>query len=235
MLDAGDPSKEQDKFKTGVIDTIVAMIQGVPGEDRCIILIGYEDKIRNMFHNVNPGLSRRFPIERPFRFENFTLPQMREILELKIHDDDLEATEEALHAAENMFERALMRPKFSNAGEVDKILATAKLNYEMRLSELSLKLGGSANIQDDDFKLQAMDFDPDVRLRTDSELDCRKILNGLVQDSIINKLVGYQQSCIGARKGKFNPRDHIPTNFIFKGPSGMLRFPLSSLPYFFCL
>lgn len=35
------------------------MIQGVPGEDRPIILVGYEDKIRDMFHNINPGLSRR--------------------------------------------------------------------------------------------------------------------------------------------------------------------------------
>ncbi|KAL7782521.1 P-loop containing nucleoside triphosphate hydrolase protein [Trichoderma ceciliae] len=220
MLDAGDPSKKQDKFKTGVIDTIVAMIQGVPGEDRCIILVGYEDKICNMFHNVNPGLSRRFPIERPFRFENFTLRQMREILELKISDDDLEATDEALLTAESMFEKALMRPKFSNAGEVDKILATAKLNYEMRLSALPLEQEGRTHIQDDEFKLHAVDFDPDVRLGADEKLDCREILNGMVQESIINKLVGYQQSCIGAREGKFNPRNHVPTNFIFKGPSG---------------
>jgi hypothetical protein len=28
-LDAGDPNKEQDKFKTGVIDTIVSMVQAL--------------------------------------------------------------------------------------------------------------------------------------------------------------------------------------------------------------
>jgi hypothetical protein len=48
-----------DSFKTSVIDTIVAEVQGVPGDDRCVLLLGYENKMVEMFQNVNPGLSRR--------------------------------------------------------------------------------------------------------------------------------------------------------------------------------
>lgn len=48
-----------DSFKTAVIDTIVAEVQSVPGEDRCVLLLGYKDQIETMFQNVNPGLSRR--------------------------------------------------------------------------------------------------------------------------------------------------------------------------------
>ena len=48
-----------DSFKTAVVDTIVAEVQSVPGEDRCVLLLGYEDKMVEMFQNVNPGLSRR--------------------------------------------------------------------------------------------------------------------------------------------------------------------------------
>ncbi len=48
-----------DSFKTGVIDTIVAEVQSVLGEDRCVLLLGYRDKMETMFRNVNPGLSRR--------------------------------------------------------------------------------------------------------------------------------------------------------------------------------
>lgn len=49
-----------DSFKTAVVDTIVAEVQSKPGEDRCVLLLGYEDKMVEMFQNVNPGLSRRY-------------------------------------------------------------------------------------------------------------------------------------------------------------------------------
>jgi hypothetical protein len=38
-----------DSFKMAVIDTIVAEVQNVPGEDRCILLLGYETQMREMF------------------------------------------------------------------------------------------------------------------------------------------------------------------------------------------
>jgi hypothetical protein len=214
MLDAGDPNKEQDKFKTGVIDTLVALVQGVPGEDRCIILVGYEDKIRNMFHNVNPGLSRRFPIEKPFRFENFDLPQLQQILELKMDQQDITCTPRALEVARDVMERALMRPNFTNAGEVERCLAIAKINYEMRQSRKDI------DDQSVDGELEPEDFDIDFDRASRPGVDRRKVLEGLVDKSIIDKLLSYQSRCVGARKNKLNPRDQVPTNFIFKGFPG---------------
>ena len=38
-----------DIYKTAVIDTIVAEVQSTPGEDRCVLLTGYKDKIEDMF------------------------------------------------------------------------------------------------------------------------------------------------------------------------------------------
>lgn len=38
-----------DPYKTAVIDTIVAEIQSVPGEDRCVLMCGYEPQMREMF------------------------------------------------------------------------------------------------------------------------------------------------------------------------------------------
>ena len=55
----GGAGNQSDMYKTAVIDTIVAEVQSVPGEDRCVLLLGYENEIRTMFQNVNPGLSRR--------------------------------------------------------------------------------------------------------------------------------------------------------------------------------
>ena len=38
-----------DIYKTAVIDTIVAEVQSVPGEDRCVLLLGYQDQMEEMF------------------------------------------------------------------------------------------------------------------------------------------------------------------------------------------
>jgi hypothetical protein len=47
MLYAG--SGTTDAFKTAVVDTIVAEVQSVPGEDRCVLLLGYQDQMEEMF------------------------------------------------------------------------------------------------------------------------------------------------------------------------------------------
>ncbi len=38
-----------DPYKTAVIDTIVAEVQSTPGEDRCVLLLGYKHQIEEMF------------------------------------------------------------------------------------------------------------------------------------------------------------------------------------------
>lgn len=43
-----------DSFKTTVIDTIVAEIQSVPGEDRCVLLLGYKEQMEEMFQACLP-------------------------------------------------------------------------------------------------------------------------------------------------------------------------------------
>lgn len=40
---------QMDSYKTSVIDTMVAEIQSVPGEDRCVLLLGYKDQMEEMF------------------------------------------------------------------------------------------------------------------------------------------------------------------------------------------
>lgn len=48
----------KDPYKTSVIDTMVAEIQSVPGEDRCVLLLGYKDQMEEMFQVTSS----------PFRF-----------------------------------------------------------------------------------------------------------------------------------------------------------------------
>jgi hypothetical protein len=56
-FDAGGES-HIDIFKIVVIDTIVAKVQSVSDDDRCVLLLGYESQMMNMFQNVNPDLTR---------------------------------------------------------------------------------------------------------------------------------------------------------------------------------
>lgn len=53
---AGEAGKQHDMFKMTVIETIVAEVQSTPGEDRCVLMLGYEAQIREMFQVGSPVL-----------------------------------------------------------------------------------------------------------------------------------------------------------------------------------
>ena len=220
MLYSGD--NQMDSYRNGVIDTIVAEVQGVLGEDRCIILVGYEDKLRNMFHHVNPGLSRRFPIENPFRFENFTVPQLEEIMKGKMQEQDLKATDDAYRVAREVFERASMRPNFSNSGEVENLMTKAKMNFEARHTDVDISERPS------EVEYLPQDIDPNFDRSVRSESDCKALLGGLVSDDVIVQLEQYQRFSVAAQQYGLDPWGLVPTNIIFKGPPGM-PFALTTL------
>ena len=64
-------SGTNDPYKTAVIDTIVEKVQAKPGADIAVVMIGYEEEMKNMMSHVNPGLSRRFQIDEAFYFPDF--------------------------------------------------------------------------------------------------------------------------------------------------------------------
>ena len=49
MLYGGAAGQGADTFKTSVIDTIVAEVQSKPGDDRCVLLLGYTHQMAEMF------------------------------------------------------------------------------------------------------------------------------------------------------------------------------------------
>ncbi|KAK1255081.1 hypothetical protein MKX08_009076 [Trichoderma sp. CBMAI-0020] len=176
MLDAGDPHKGQDSYKTGVIDTIVSIVQGMPGEDRCIILVG--------------------------------------ILQLKLQNEELTASEDAIKEARDVLERALLRSGFSNAAEVDALLATAKKNYEERQSQLPPEL------QTYDGVIEACDINPKSKKASPEELDYHQRFGGRIHRSIIDRLIRYWKRYSRAKSLGLNTRENIPTRFIFRGSPG---------------
>ncbi|CAG9990672.1 unnamed protein product [Clonostachys byssicola] len=208
MLDDGGDNPGS--FKASVLDTIVANVQGDSNEDRCILLLGYEENMANLMRNMNPGLSRRFQAARPWRFSNFSPSEMNRILDRKLQLEQLGTTDRALEVAREMLVRASTRPDFANASEVDQCLGVAKNNYIHRLSKLSSEERLSNPL------LIPEDFDPDLKRRDEN---CDQYFRGKLGDDIIQRLTKYE--LVGREAaGQTNPSVLLPNRLTFKGPSG---------------
>ncbi|KAH6889821.1 P-loop containing nucleoside triphosphate hydrolase protein [Thelonectria olida] len=199
-----------DSFKAAVIDTIVAEVQSVPGEDRCVLLLGYQDQMEKMFQTCNPGLSRRFPLSSAFVFNDFNDDELVEILSRKLQSSGFKATEEAKKVALDVLRLARRRPNFGNAGEVDILLGRAKESHQKRYSSGESKRRTT---------LEAIDFDPDYD-RAEKGTDVKKLfMEDIGREKIIALLEGYQKRAKDAKKLEMDPE--IPFNFLFRGPSGV--------------
>ncbi|EXA44124.1 hypothetical protein FOVG_05627 [Fusarium oxysporum f. sp. pisi HDV247] len=151
-----DGSNDPDDFRQGVIDTLVANISGSPGEDRCLILCGYEDRMERMFLKSNPGLRRRFPLENAFRFTSYDDDELGQSLKQEMESEDLVGTDEAFKVARDMLSRMRRRPNFGNGGDVETLLNRANLRRIRRLKQ-SISQFWKFTRQ----PLEPVDFDPD--------------------------------------------------------------------------
>ena len=211
-LYGGGGGSTSDPYKTAVIDTIVAEVQSVPGDDRCVLLLGYKENMENMFQNVNPGLARRFPIASAFSFEDFNDNELRQILDMKLDQQGFQATKSAKEVAMEMLNRARNRPNFGNAGEVDIILNTAKARHQARFSRGEAK---SSHL------LEPVDFDENFNRAEKSVTNVRMLFEATVGcDRTVEILEGYQQTVRTMKELGMDPKESIPFNFLFRGPPG---------------
>jgi hypothetical protein len=209
-----------DPYKVAVIDTIVAEVQSTPGEDRCVLLLGYKDQMEEMFRDVNPGLARRFPLESAFVFEDFDDDEIRCILDLKLKDVGFSATDQAKKVAMNVIQRARNRPNFGNAGEVEIILDRAKALHQKHMTAGKLK----------DFDtFEAIDFDPDFDRGERAATNLPALFQDVVGcEDLIRQFQGYQTTAANMKAMDMDPRECLPFNFLFKGPPGMRVADLTS-------
>ncbi|KAK1749921.1 helicase required for RNAi-mediated heterochromatin assembly 1 [Echria macrotheca] len=206
-----------DPYKTAVIDTIVAEVQSVPGDDRCVLLLGYKDQMEQMFQNVNPGLSRRFPVASGFTFEDFSQDELRVILDLKLKADGYRATDEAKQVAMDMLDRARYRPNFGNAGEINIILDATKIRHQRRVSRME---SGESKTRASTL-LEARDFDEHFDRADKAETNVRMLFQDTVgSENVVALLEEYQDTVRTMRELKLDPKESIPFNFLFRGPPG---------------
>ena len=165
---------------------------------------------------MNPGLARRFAVENPFRFEDFNDDELREIMDYKLKIQDLFATDAAKDVTIEVLSRSRNRPNFGNAGELDNLLSIAKGNYQKRMARLPYS-ARSAEIS-----FEPQDFDPDYQRSANATSNLKELFQDVVGcEKIVKKLEGYQLIAHASKQQGRDPRDFIPTNFVFKGPPGM--------------
>lgn len=204
-----------DTYKTAVIDTIVAEVQNVPGDDQCVLLSGYEEQMKDMLRNVNPGLARRFQLEEAFRFEDFNDSELLQILELKLKNQDLNASPAALTTAIEVLARQRNGLNFGNGGTVENLITAAKARYQAR--QLALPVAERSF----DFHFEPQDFDLNFNRSAEAETNLGKLFEGVLGcEAIISRLDGFLKMAKGMRAQELDPRGQIPMNFVFKGPPG---------------
>lgn len=241
---------KSDNFRLGCIDVLISRIHNRPGEDRCVILIGYPDMMEEMFQKVNPGLRRRFPLEEAFRFTDYDDKRLNEILQLKMAKEDIKAEQPAMDVAAEVLRRARDRPNFGNGGDVDNLLNQAKTRFrermlkkkkEQKTGKHNTKTGdtgqqfvkcaeGSATMEEDDLLdddgstnvvLEREDFDPEWNRGVNASGKCKELFEGLIGfEGIIDKFRGFQKTAANMRLNNKDPRESIPFTYVFKGPPG---------------
>lgn len=216
--DHGGSGSQIDNYRTAVVDTIVAEVQSVIGEDRCVLLLGYEDKMRKMFQNVNEGLSRRFPLDSAFVFADFDDCELEKILLQKLEKQGLSATPAAMSVAIGILSRKRDGLNFGNAGEVENLISAAKVSYQRRQS------ARPAHLRSIDFLFEPEDFDADFERGLSAYENLQKLFEGVIGcEAIVERLDRYQRTVKGMKAQGIEARGHIPMSFIFKGPPGMLN------------
>lgn len=235
-------------YKTAIVDTLVAQIQGTINEDRVVLLLGYKDRMERMFQAVNPGLGRRFPMSAAFEFEDFSDDELKEILELKLNEQGYTATDQAKEVAMEVLTRARSHRNFGNAGEIDILLSKAKELQQGRLADtaaVSAKAEATkaeatttestaestaeaestktatTEKEYDPLMLEPQDIDPDFDRANVAESRIRELFQDFVgADDIVDKLVGYSRMAQSTKALDIDPRTQIPFNYLFRGPPG---------------
>ncbi|KAK0761113.1 hypothetical protein N5P37_006059 [Trichoderma harzianum] len=207
-------SNETDEFRLGCIDILVSKIHNKPGEDRCVILVGYPDRMEEMLQKCNPGLRRRFPLEEAFRFHDYDDNRLQEILDIKMEEDGIRASPEAMKVAAELLCRARDRPNFGNGGDVVNFLNQAKVRHRERMSKIT-------DVDAMDIVLEPEDFDPEYNRGATAADRCRALFNGLIGfEDTIQRFQTYQRIAENLRRNDKDPRGIIPFTYIFKGPPG---------------
>ncbi|PNH08303.1 NFX1-type zinc finger-containing protein 1 [Tetrabaena socialis] len=199
----------RDPFREAVVDTLVARVQGVPGDDRCVLLLGYEEQMEAMMRKANPGLARRFQLREAWRFEDYGPEDLLAITREAARKRGWALEEAALLAAVEALDQEARKPNFGNAGAVNNLLSVAALRMQARLRDLPPEQRARAAPTADDFLPPRERSDPAGIF--DDLIGCREVLD---------KLRDWQATIRACQAMGRDPLQSFELNFRFVGAPG---------------
>jgi hypothetical protein len=205
-----------------VIDTIVAKVQGVPGDDRCVLLLGYPGEMERMMRKANPGLARRFQLQEAWHFDDYSDEDLLHITRsMAAQRYGWELGWSQLRAAVEVLGKERRRPNFGNAGAVSNLLSLVAQRMEARLVRQGLTpLQRAAALP------EAVDFEPEG-----GGVNTANIFSDLVGcEGVLDKLREWQDTIKVARWMGQDPLESFELNFLFVGPPGDGHGPTIQLP-----
>ncbi|GFH21452.1 NFX1-type zinc finger-containing protein 1, partial [Haematococcus lacustris] len=199
-------SKSKDPYKEAVIDTIVAKVQGVPGDDRCVLLLGYEEPMQALMREANPGLARRFQLANAWTFQDYNDEELLAIMKEAARRKGWELGWPELKAGVQVLDKERRRPNFGNAGAVSNLLATVAMRMEARMQGLSDAARAAA-------QPVAADFLPPE--------DAKAVrADQVFKDLVLAKLKEWQATIKASQRMGKDPLDSFELNFRFVGAPG---------------
>ncbi|WIA14243.1 hypothetical protein OEZ85_002779 [Tetradesmus obliquus] len=215
-------SKSRDPYKEAVIDTIVAKVQGVPGDDRCVLLLGYPDQMEAMMREANPGLARRFQLAQAWQFEDYNKEDLLAITrEAARKKYGWELDWPVLQAALNSLEQEKRRPNFGNAGAVNNLLSTAAMRMEARTAHLPTAQRAAAAPAPEDFMSEADAAAAAARAAGKAGAASEAVFSDLIGcQSVLAKLKEWQATITASQALGKDPLDSFELNFTFVGAPG---------------
>lgn len=124
--------KNLNPFHKAAIDTLVKCVSENRTSYQCILLVGYEYELRQMFRHVNSGLSSKFPLKSSFRFKEHSSAQLDQIMNVRMKEARVSCFPEASEVAIEMIRHAMVSPCFANARHVEQIVENALLSCQRR-------------------------------------------------------------------------------------------------------
>ena len=130
-------------FGKTALDTLVSKVHNRPGEDIAVIMIGYEEQMKEMITKNNPGLQRRFPFAAAFHFPDFSNVELESILADAARAAGQHIRWEVRRAVVRQLARDRIKPNFGNAGAVVTVLSAAQqalaADRDVEATELQLR------------------------------------------------------------------------------------------------
>jgi len=204
-------SMDDQMFGKRALDTFVEKLQG---EGIAVVMIGYENEMKQMFRNQNPGLSSRFDFAYALQFQDFSNSELLAIISECCRREEVAASIKVKVAAvQQLAKRRDAERNFGNARAANNLVADAiKRMYSRIKKARDRKEEAYEGLIIEDIEGEKSEF----------EKDPMKVLEDLQGD----ETEGWKRMLLDAsdqiyvKKAEGKPLRGIVKNMIFVGPPG---------------